>query len=203
MFHPDVEHSIIERVITMTATQAIETVPGYIAGTWVIDPVHTDIGFTARHMVVAKVRGHFQKFEGQIVTGENPAESSVTASIDLTSIDTGNQQRDDHIRSADFFEVETYPTMTYRSTAVRKDGDDLILEGELTLKGITKQVPLRLELNGFGPDAFGGTRAGFTATAEINRRDFGVNFHAALETGGAVVSDKIAIHLEVEAVLQP
>jgi polyisoprenoid-binding protein YceI len=203
MFRPDVEDSIIERCTKMTATQAIETVPGYIAGTWVIDPVHTDIGFVARHMVVAKVRGRFQKFEGQIVTGENPADSSVTATIDLTSIDTGNQQRDDHIRSADFFEVEKYPTMTYSSTGVRQDGDDLVLDGQLTLKGVTKDVPLRLELNGFGPDAYGGTRAGFTATAEINRRDFGVNFHAALETGGAVVSDKIAIHLEVEAVLQP
>ncbi len=187
----------------MTATTAIETVPGYLAGTWAIDPVHTDVGFVVRHMVVAKVRGRFTKFEGQIVTGENPADSSVTATIDLTSIDTGNQQRDDHIRSADFFEVETYPTMTYRSTGVRQDGNDLILDGQLTLKGVTKNVPLRLELNGFGPDAYGGTRAGFTATADINRRDFGVNFNAALETGGAVVADKIAIHLEVEAVLQP
>ena len=187
----------------MTATTAIETVPGYLAGTWAIDPVHTDVGFVVRHMVVAKVRGRFTKFEGQIVTGENPADSSVTATIDLSSIDTGNQQRDDHIRSADFFEVETYPTMTYRSTGVRQDGNDLILDGQLTLKGVTKDVPLRLELNGFGPDAFGGTRAGFTATADINRRDFGVNFNAALETGGAVVADKIAIHLEVEAVLQP
>jgi polyisoprenoid-binding protein YceI len=199
----EVESSIIERSTTMTATTTIQTAPGYVAGTWVIDPVHTDIGFVARHMVVAKVRGRFQKFEGQIVTGENPADSSVTATIDLTSIDTGNQQRDDHIRSADFFEVEKYPTMTYSSTGVRQDGDDLVLDGQLTLKGVTKDVPLRLELNGFGPDAYGGTRAGFTATAEINRRDFGVNFHAALETGGAVVSDKIAIHLEVEAVLQP
>jgi len=187
----------------MTATTAIETVPGYLAGTWAIDPVHTDVGFVVRHMVVAKVRGRFTKFEGQIVTGKNPADSSVTATIDLTSIDTGNQQRDDHIRSADFFEVETYPTMTYRSTGVRQDGNDLVLDGQLTLKGVTKDVPLRLELNGFGPDAYGGTRAGFTATADINRRDFGVNFNAALETGGAVVADKIAIHLEVEAVLQP
>ncbi len=137
----------------MTATTAIETVPGYLAGTWAIDPVHTDVGFVVRHMVVAKVRGRFTKFEGQIVTGENPADSSVTATIDLTSIDTGNQQRDDHIRSADFFEVETYPTMTYRSTGVRQDGNDLILDGQLTLKGVTKDVPLRLELNGFGPDA--------------------------------------------------
>ena len=187
----------------MTATTAIETVPGYLAGTWAIDPVDSDVGFVVRHMVVAKVRGRFTKFEGQIVTGENPADSSVTATIDLTSIDTGNQQRDDHIRSADFFEVETYPTMTYRSSGVRQDGDDLVLDGQLTLKGVTKDVPLRLELNGFGPDAYGGTRVGFTATADINRRDFGVNFNAALEAGGAVVADKIAIHLEVEAVLQP
>jgi len=187
----------------MTASSTIETVPGYIAGAWAIDPVHSDVGFVVRHMVVAKVRGRFTKFEGQIVTGENAADSSVTATIELNSIDTGNSQRDDHIRSADFFEVETYPTMTYRSTGVRQDGADLVLDGQLTLKGVTKDVPLRLELNGFGPDAYGGTRAGFTATADINRRDFGVNFNAALETGGAVVADKIAIHLEIEAVLQP
>jgi polyisoprenoid-binding protein YceI len=200
---PEVESSIIERSTTMTTSTTIETVPGYLAGTWAIDPVHSDVGFVVRHMVVAKVRGRFTKFEGQIVTGENAADSSVTATIELNSIDTGNTQRDDHIRSADFFEVETYPTMTYRSTGVRQDGDDLVLDGQLTLKGVTKDVPLRLELNGFGPDAYGGTRAGFTATAEINRRDFGVNFNAALETGGAVVADKIAIHLEIEAVLQP
>jgi polyisoprenoid-binding protein YceI len=187
----------------MTTSTTIETVPGYLAGTWAIDPVHSDVGFVVRHMVVAKVRGRFTKFDGQIVTGENAGDSSVTATIELNSIDTGNTQRDDHIRSADFFEVETYPTMTYRSTGVRQDGDDLVLDGQLTLKGVTKDVPLRLELNGFGPDAYGGTRAGFTATTEINRRDFGVNFNAALETGGAVVADKIAIHLEIEAVLQP
>jgi polyisoprenoid-binding protein YceI len=200
---PEVESSIIERSTTMTTSTTIETVPGYLAGTWAIDPVHSDVGFVVRHMVVAKVRGRFTKFDGQIVTGENAADSAVTATIELNSIDTGNTQRDDHIRSADFFEVETYPTMTYRSTGVRQDGDDLVLDGQLTLKGVTKDVPLRLELNGFGPDAYGGTRAGFTATTEINRRDFGVNFNAALETGGAVVADKIAIHLEIEAVLQP
>jgi polyisoprenoid-binding protein YceI len=187
----------------MTATSTIATVPGYISGTWAIDPVHSDVGFTVRHMMVSKVRGRFARFEGQIVTGENPADSTVTASIDLTSIDTNNAQRDEHIRSADFFEVEKYPTMTFTSTGVRQDGDDLILDGDLNLKGVTKQVALRLELNGFGPDPYGGTRAGFSASTEINRRDFGVNFNAALETGGAVVADKIAIHLEIEAVLQP
>ncbi len=186
-----------------TAPVAPVTVPGYLAGTWVIDPVHSDVGFTVRHMMVSKVRGRFARFEGQIVTGPTPLESSVTASIDLASIDTNNAQRDAHIRSADFFDVETYPTMTYQSTGVRQDGDDLVLDGNLTLKGVTKAVPLRLEANGFGPDAFGGTRAGFSAYAEINRRDFGVDFQAALETGGVVVADKVAINLEIEAVLQP
>lgn len=186
------------------STTAVRTtdIPGYRAGTWTIDPVHSDVSFTVRHMVVSKVRGHFRNFTGQIVTAEDPLASTVTAEIDLASIDTGNEQRDAHIRSADFFEVEHYPTMTYRSTGVRADGDGFIVDGELTLKGVTRAVPLRLELGGFGPDAYGGTRAGFSATAEINRRDFGVNFTAALETGGAVVSDKVGIHLEIEAVLQ-
>jgi len=179
------------------------TVAGYLAGTWVIDPVHSDVGFTVRHMMVSKVRGRFARFEGQIVTGPTPLESSVTASIDLASIDTNNAQRDGHIRSADFFDVDNYPTMTYQSTGVRQHGDDLVLDGNLTLKGVTKAVPLRLEANGFGPDAYGGTRAGFSAYAEINRRDFGVDFQAAIETGGVVVADKVAIHLEIEAVLQP
>ncbi|HEY8728764.1 MAG TPA: YceI family protein [Acidothermaceae bacterium] len=186
-----------------SVTAAASTVPGYLAGTWVIDPVHSEVGFTVRHMMVSKVRGRFARFEGQIVTGATPLESSVTASIDLASIDTNNAQRDGHIRSADFFDVETYPTMTYQSTGVRQDGDDLVLDGNLTLKGVTKTVPLRLEANGFGPDPYGGTRAGFSAYAEINRRDFGVDFQAALETGGVVVADKVAIHLEIEAVLQP
>jgi polyisoprenoid-binding protein YceI len=177
------------------------TIPGYIAGTWTIDPVHSDVGFTARHMMVSKVRGRFARFDGKIVTGATPLESSVTANIDLTSIDTNNGQRDEHIRSADFFEVAKYPTMTYVSTGVRADGDDFILDGNLTLKGVTKSIPLKLEVGGFGPDAYGGTRAGFTATAEINRQDFGVSFNAAMETGGVVVSDKITIHLEVEGVL--
>jgi polyisoprenoid-binding protein YceI len=170
--------------------------------TWTIDPVHSNVEFVARHMVVSKVRGRFRTFSGTIVTAENPLKSSVTAEIDLNSIDTGQEQRDNHLRSADFFEAETYPTMTYRATALSPDGDDFILHGKLPLKGVTKDVPLKLELNGFGPDAYGGTRAGFTATGEINRKDFGVNFGALMETGGAVVGDRIGIQLEIEAVLQ-
>ena len=189
--------------MTTTDSGTLTNIPGHVAGTWSIDPVHSEDGFAARHMMVSKVRGRFGAFSGQIVTGADPSDSSVTAEIDMASIDTGHEQRDAHIRSADFFEVETYPTMTYRSIGVRPHGDGFIVDGELTLKGVTQEVPLTLELNGFGPDPYGGTRAGFSATTEINRRDFGVNFSAVMETGGAVVSDKITIHLEIEAVLQP
>ena len=184
----------------MTSATTVQ-IPGYLAGTWDIDPTHSTVGFSVRHMMVSKVRGRFGQFSGEIVTGESPLDSSVTAEIDLASIITGNEQRDQHIRSADFFEVETYPTMTYRSTGVRAEGDGYVLEGELTLKGVTKSVPLTLELNGFGPDPFGGTRAGFTATGELNRRDFNVNFSAPMQNGGVVVSDKITLNLEIEAVL--
>ena len=176
-------------------------IPGYKAGTWTIDPVHSDVSFTIRHMMVSKVRGNFRTFEGTIITGETPEQSSVTATIDMSSIDTGQAQRDEHIRSADFFEVEKFPTMTYRSTGLRTDGKDFVLDGELTLKGITKSVPLELEANGFGPDAFGGFRAGFSAKTEINRNDFDVTFNSTLETGGVILGDKVQIHLEIEAVL--
>jgi polyisoprenoid-binding protein YceI len=186
----------------MSTTGTVTQIPGYVVGTWSIDPVHSEVGFVARHLMVSKVRGRFRKFSGTIVTAENPLDSFVTAEIDLSSVDTGNEQRDADIRSANFLDVEHYPTMTYRSTGIRPEGDHYVLEGQLTLKGVTRDVPLTLEVNGFGPDPYGGTRAGFTATGEINRRDFGVNFNALMETGGAVVSDKITITLEIEAVLQ-
>jgi polyisoprenoid-binding protein YceI len=186
----------------MTMTQA-GTVPGYVAGTWSIDPMHSEVGFSVRHLMVSKVRGKFTKFSGEIVTAQDALDSSVTAEIDLASIETGAEQRDGHLRSPDFFDTEKHPVMTFRSTGIRQDGDDgYIVDGELTLKGVTRSIPLRLEINGFGPDPYGGTRAGFTATTEINRQDFGVNWNAAMETGGVVVSDKVAIHLEIEAILQ-
>jgi polyisoprenoid-binding protein YceI len=184
----------------MTAPSTELSVPGYQAATWNIDPVHSEVGFSVRHMMVSKVRGRFTKFSGQLVTGDDPLQSSVTAEIDLTSISTGQEQRDQHIQSADFFEVETYPTMTYRSTGIRVEDGEYILDGDLTLKGVTKNVPLRLELQGFGEDAYGGYRAGFTATGELNRRDFNVNFNAPMQNGGVVVADKIQLHLEIEAV---
>ncbi len=184
----------------MTATNTETGIPGYEAAKWTIDPIHSEVGFSVRHMMVSKVRGRFNTFSGEIETGADPTASSVTAEIDLKSINTGQEQRDAHIQSADFFEVETYPTMTYKSTGVRVEDGEYILDGDLTLKGVTKRVPLRLEINGFGPDPYGGTRAGFTATGEIDRRDFNVSFNAPLANGGVVVSDKISLHLEIEAV---
>jgi polyisoprenoid-binding protein YceI len=187
-------------VITLTATTTEIGITGYEPATWNIDPVHSEVGFSVRHMMVSKVRGRFNTFSGQIVTGTDPLASSVTAEIDLKSINTGNEQRDEHIKSADFFEVETYPTMTYKSTGVRAEDGEYILDGELTLKGVTRSVPLHLELNGFGPDPYGGTRAGFTATGELSRSEFGVSFNAPMANGGVVVADKILLHLEIEAV---
>ena len=179
---------------------SVATIPGYLVGTWNIDPVHSDVSFSVRHMMVSKVKGRFGSFSGTIVTAESPLESTVTAEIDLNSIDTNNAQRDDHIRSADFFEVEKYPTMTFRSTAIEPAGDDFVLHGELSLKGHTRPVALQLELNGIGPDAYGGTRIGFSASTEISRKDFGLEWNVALETGGFVVGDKVQIELGIEAV---
>ena len=173
-------------------------IPGYIAGTWDIDPVHSTVGFAVRHMMVSKVRGRFTTFSGEIVTGENLEDSKVTATVDAASIDTANEQRDEHIRSADFFAVEKYPTWTFRSTSVSEDK----LEGELTIKGVTKPVTFDLEFTGFGPDAYGGTRAGFEATTTINRNDFGVDIQMPLDGGGVVIGDKVTITLEIEAVLR-
>ena len=185
----------------MTQSVSASIIPGYRTGTWQIDPVHTEVSFSVRHMMVSKVRGYFTDFSGTIVTADEPTDSSVTATINLSSIDTRNEQRDNHIRSADFFDVESHPTMTYRSTSLSGNGENWTVEGELSLHGVTRPVPLNLELNGFTADPFGGQRAGFSATAEINRRDFGIDISMPMDGGGVVVGDKITITLEVEAVL--
>jgi polyisoprenoid-binding protein YceI len=186
----------------MTATQPTVEIPGYVVGTWDIDPTHSTVGFSVRHMMVSKVRGYFRDFTGEIVTAQDPARSTVTAQIAMDSIDTRQEQRDAHIRSADFFDVDTHPHMTFRSTAVQADGADWTVEGELSIKGVTRPVVLDLELNGFGPDAYGGTRAGFSAKTEINRNDFGVDIKMPMDGGGVVVGDKITVELEIEAVLR-
>ncbi len=183
-------------------TSTLRQIPGYVVGTWDIDASHSTVGFAVRHMMVSKVRGYFREFSGELVTAEDPAQSSVTATVDMDSIDTRQEQRDAHIRSADFFDVGNHTVMTFRSTAVRAKGEDWLVEGELTIKGTTKPVALALELNGFGPDAYGGTRAGFSARTEISRKEFGVDIDMPMDGGGVVVGDKISVELEIEAVLR-
>jgi polyisoprenoid-binding protein YceI len=173
-------------------------------GTYQVDPVHSQVGFTVRHLVAAKVRGAFTEFEGTVVVGETPEASSVTASIKADSITTNNADRDGHLKSGDFLEIESHPTLTFTSTSiVPKGGDRYDLVGDLTIKGVTKQVTWDLEYLGTGPGmAPGVTVAGFEANLEIDRRDFGVNFEGTLENGSVIVSHKVALHLEIEAAKQ-
>jgi len=187
----------------MTALDTAVAIPGYRSGTWVIDPVHSEVAFSVRHLMVSKVRGRFTRFQGTFVTADDPLDSSVEATVELASIDTGNADRDAHVRSADFFDVDQHSTLAYRSTGIRPDGAGFIVDGELSLRGVTRQVPLHLEVNGFQANTpFGDSRAGFSATAEIDRGDFGVEFNTPLEGGGVVVANLIQISLEIEAVLQ-
>jgi polyisoprenoid-binding protein YceI len=181
----------------MSASQ----IPGYVSGTWTIDPAHSEIGFVVRHLMVSKVRGQFTKFEGSITTAPDPEDSAATAEVELGSITTNNEQRDAHLRSADFFDSDSNPKMSFRSTGLRQSSGGFVADGELTIRGITRPVELEVELNGFGPDPYGGTRLGLTASGQINRSDFGVTWNAAIEGGGVVVSEKVQLVLEVEAVL--
>lgn len=182
-------------------TTPTSTIPGYQTGTWVIDPTHSEVSFSVRHLMVSKVRGRFARFSGELVTGNDPVDSSVEATVDLASIDTNSEDRDAHLRSPDFLDVERYPSLTYRSTEIRADRDGYVVDGELTLHGVTRSVPLALEVHGFLPESpFGDSRVGFSARAEISRKEFGISFDAPLENGGVVVGDKIQVDLEVEAI---
>lgn len=171
------------------------------AGTWAIDPVHSTIGLSVRHLMVSKVRGHFQEFSGAIVVAEDGT-PSVTAEIAVDSINTRNAQRDAHVKSADFFEAEKYPTATFTSTGVRSDGDDYLVDGDFTLKGVTRPSHSELEFNGVKTGMGHGAVAGFEASVVLNRKDFGIDRDLPLETGGTVVGDKITIALEIEALKQ-
>ncbi len=182
----------------MTVT---ETLPGYKAGTWTIDETHTEVGFSVRHLMISKVRGSYTTFSGKITTAGDPMDSSAELTVDLASIDTRNEDRDTHLRSSDFFDAEANPTMTYRTTSLRRDGDDLIVEGDLTIKDVTRPVTLNVEYNGVGGDPWGGTRIGLSARGEINRNDFGIAFNMPLEGGGVMVGERVQLVIEVEAVL--
>jgi len=184
-----------------TQTNTID-IPGYKAGTWTIDTAHSEVGFSVRHMMISKVRGVFQNFSGTIVTGENPLDSSVTASVEVASVNTKDEGRDNHLRTSDFFEAETHPTLEFTSTGVRVVDGDFKVDGNMTIKGITKPVTFDFEFGGFGTDPWGNYKAGATETTVIDRGEFGLNWNTALETGGVLVGDKVTITLDLQAALQ-
>jgi polyisoprenoid-binding protein YceI len=169
-------------------------------GTWNVDPVHSSVGFVARHLMVSKVRGRFGKFTGTITIADDPLKSKVEASADVASVSTGDENRDNHLKTADFFDIEKYPTVDLVSTGIDKDGDDYVLHTNLTVNGVTKPVDFELEFDGVSPDPWGGTRAGFTAEADISRKEWGLEFNMTLDTGGVVIGDKVKIEIEIEAV---
>ncbi|GAB2690327.1 YceI family protein [Thalassiella azotivora] len=184
----------------MTTTTALPT--GLVAGTYTIDASHSEVGFVARHAMVTKVRGRFGDVQGTLTFGDDVAASTAEATVQVASVDTGSADRDGHLRSADFFDVENHPTITFRSTGVRADGDDYLLDGELTIKGVTKPVTLEVEFGGVATDPFGNSRVGFSAEADVDREDWGLTWNAALETGGVLVSKKIKLVLDVSAIKQ-
>lgn len=186
----------------MSATLTTTDIPGYRAGTWTIDNAHSEVGFSIRHMMISKVRGKFQNFSATFVTAENPLESSVTASADVASVSTNDENRDAHLRTGDFFEAEKYPTIDFVSTGVRVVDGEYKVDGNLTIKGVTIPVTFDFEFGGFGVDPYGNYKAGATAQTVVNREDFGLMYNAALETGGVLLGDKVTIALELQAKLE-
>jgi len=178
----------------------VATIP---AGTWTLDPTHSDITFSVRHLAISKVRGSFEKFDVTVVTAENPLDSTVKATIDVASVNTNQADRDGHLRTSDFFAIDEFPTMEFVSTGIRTEGDIVYIDGDLTLRGVTKPVTLEGELGGFTTDGYGQTKAGASASTKINRLDFGVNWNAALEAGGLTLGNDVTINFEIQVVLQP
>lgn len=175
---------------------------GFSSGTWLLDMAHSEIGFSVRHAGISKVRGRFTEATAEARVRESLADASLHATVKTASFDSGDANRDAHVRGADFFDVEKYPEMTFRATNIEGDGEDYTLTGDLTIKGVTKPVELEVEFTGVAVDPFGATRAGFSAESEISRKDFGLTWNAALETGGLLVSDKVKINLEAALVKQ-
>ena len=174
------------------------TMPGYIAATWELDPLHTEVSFSIRHAMILKLRGRFTKFEGELVTGTDPLQSRVAASIELDSVATGNDDRHNRIRSANILDVANHPVISWGSTSVRESGDQYIVDGELSLHGVTRNVPLTIDVHDFVESSVG-TRVRFSASGELSRAAFGIEFNPPLE--GFVIGDRVTVHLEVEAVL--
>ena len=192
--------------MTATATTPTRIVDGTevpAAATYSLDPSHSEVGFSVRHVMVSKTKGRFADVAGSVVIAEDPLESSVDVTIQAASIDTRDQGRDDHLRSGDFLDVEAHPTLTYRSRAVRPAGKGRwTVEGDLTIRGITRPVPLEVVFEGGARDPWGGERIGFTASAELDREDFGLTWNQVLETGGVLVGKTVKIEIEAEAVRQ-
>jgi polyisoprenoid-binding protein YceI len=168
-------------------------------GTWQVDASHSTVGFVARHLMITKVRGRFTDFSGTMEIAADPLQSSLVASVDLASVDTGDAGRDEHLRSADFFAAEDASRMTFVSTGVKEKGDHYALLGDLTIGGATHPVEFALEFDGVTTDPWNNTKAGFSATTDINRKDWGLTWNVALETGGVLVGDKIRIELDIQA----
>lgn len=186
----------------MTALRDVAGAQLPIAGTWSIDPAHTTVEFIARHLMVTKVRGGFSNVDGAITVAETPNDSTVSVTIPTATLTTGAADRDGHLKSADFLDVEKFPTMTFVSTSVEGSAEKWRVNGDLTIAGVTKPVQLDVEFSGVSPDPWGGQRAGFSASTEINREDWGLTWNVALETGGVLVSKNIRIEIEAQAVLQ-
>ena len=189
----------------MTATQnSIDTRAGLpSAGTYQIDPSHTSVGFVARHLMVTKVRGRFAEVSGSFTVAETPEESTVEAVVQAASIDTRSEDRDAHLRSADFLDVDQFPTLEFRSTRVYQERGDWKLAGDLTIKGVSRPVVLDLDYDGEATDPWGNSKVGFTARTEIDRENWGLGWNVALETGGVLVSRKVQLELDVQALRQP
>ncbi|MEN0024498.1 YceI family protein [Microbacterium sp. LWO14-1.2] len=177
-------------------------IPGYRPGTYVLDPAHSEVTFSVRHMMISKVRGTFGVKSATLVAPENPLETTVQASVDVTSVDTKDEGRDQHLRSADFFDTENFPTMDFVSTGARAENGELYVDGDLTIRGITKPVTFEVDFGGFGSDPWGNYKAGASAKAVINREDFGLTWNAALETGGVLVGKDVTINLDLQGALQ-
>jgi len=183
------------------ATRSVDGVEVPIAGSYAIDASHTDVGFVVRHLMLSKTRGRFPAVEGTIVIGEDPLDSHVEVSIETAGVETGDDHRDQHLRSPDFFDADQHPLMTYRSRAVRPTGPGRwIVEGDLTIRDVTRPVELDLSFEGGLTDPWGNVRAGFTASAEINRDEFGLTWNQLLEGGGVLVGRTVSIEIEAELV---
>lgn len=174
-----------------------------VAGTWRVDPGHAEVAFIGRHFMLTKVRGRFTDIDGTIEIADDPTDSAVTVTIGMASVASGSDDRDSHLRSPDFFNVDQYPTATFRSRDLSWNGHTAKVDGDLTIVGVTRPVVLDVELLGMTIDPWGGTRAVFSAFTEIDREDWGLTWNVALETGGILVSKRVRIEVELEAVLDP